>query len=82
MDPKLKPVLEREMEVYAAFMEHTDHHVGRLIDALKDMEILDDTLIYLIIGDNGASAEGTLQGAFNEMANFNGMAASSRRPSS
>ena len=34
MDPKLKPVLEREMEVYAAFMEHTDHHVGRLIDAL------------------------------------------------
>ena len=75
MDPKLKPVLEREMEVYAAFMEHTDHHVGRLIDALADMEILDDTLIYLIIGDNGASAEGTLQGAFNEMANFNGMAA-------
>ena len=63
------------MEVYAAFMEHTDHHVGRLIDALADMEILDDTLIYLIIGDNGASAEGTLQGAFNEMANFNGMAA-------
>ena len=74
MDPKLKPVLEREMEVYAAFMEHTDHHVGRLIDALKDLEMLDDTLVYLIIGDNGASAEGTLQGAFNEMANFNGMA--------
>ncbi|MGC1816258.1 MAG: arylsulfatase [Casimicrobiaceae bacterium] len=73
MDPKLKPVLEREMEVYAAFMEHTDHHVGRLIDALGPA--LDDTLIYLIIGDNGASAEGTLQGAFNEMANFNGMAA-------
>jgi arylsulfatase A-like enzyme len=73
MDPKLKPVLEREMEVYAAFMEHTDHHVGRLIDALGP--VLDNTLIYLIIGDNGASAEGTLQGAFNEMANFNGMAA-------
>jgi arylsulfatase A-like enzyme len=75
MDPKLKPVLEREMEVYAAFMEHTDHHVGRLLDALRDLDILDDTLIYLIVGDNGASAEGTLQGAFNEMANFNGMAA-------
>ena len=44
MDPKLKPVLEREMEVYAAFMEHTDHHVGRMIDALKDMGVLDDTL--------------------------------------
>src|SRR5512147_2918825 len=74
MDPRLKPVLEREMEVYAGFMEHTDYQVGRLIDALEDLEILDDTLIYVIIGDNGASAEGTLQGAFNEMANFNGMA--------
>jgi arylsulfatase len=72
MDPKLKPALEREMEVYAAFMEHTDHQVGRLIDALG--QVLDDTLIILMIGDNGASAEGTLQGAFNEMANFNGLA--------
>jgi arylsulfatase len=75
MDPALKPVLEREMEVYAAFMEHTDHHAGRLIDTLKDLEVYDDTLVYVIIGDNGASAEGTLQGAFNEMANFNGMGA-------
>jgi len=72
MDPALKPALERQMEVYAAFMEHTDHHVGRLLDALEP--VLDDTLVYLIVGDNGASAEGTLQGAFNEMANFNGMA--------
>ena len=72
MDPALRPVLEREMEVYAAFLEHTDHHVGRLLDSLGP--VLDDTLVYLIIGDNGASAEGTLQGCFNEMANFNGMA--------
>ncbi|KAA0079546.1 arylsulfatase [Mycolicibacterium sp. P9-64] len=72
MDPALKPALMRQMEVYAAFMEHTDHHVGRLLDALEP--VLDDTLVYLIVGDNGASAEGTLQGAFNEMANFNGMA--------
>ena len=72
MDPALKPALEREMEVYAAFLEHTDHHIGRLLDALGP--VLDDTLVYVIIGDNGASAEGTLQGAFNEMANFNGMA--------
>jgi arylsulfatase len=75
MEPKLKPVLEREMEVYAAFMEHTDYQVGRLISTLEELEILDDTLVYVIVGDNGASAEGTLQGAFNEMANFNGMAA-------
>src|SRR4029078_4370808 len=73
MDPALKPVLEREMEVYAAFMEHTDHHVGRLLDALEP--VMDNTLVYVIIGDNGASAEGTVQGAFNEMATFNGMSA-------
>jgi arylsulfatase A-like enzyme len=75
MPEELKPVLAREMEVYAGFLEHVDHHVGRLIDTIEDLGILDDTIIYYIIGDNGASAEGTLNGAFNEMANFNGMAA-------
>jgi len=74
MPDELKPVLEREMEVYAGFMEHTDYHVGRVIDAVEELGIMDDTLIYYIIGDNGASAEGTLNGAFNEMANFNGAA--------
>jgi arylsulfatase len=63
------------MEVYAGFLEFTDHHVGRLIDNLKNLNLLDDTLIYLIIGDNGASAEGTLNGTYNEMINFNGAAA-------
>jgi arylsulfatase A-like enzyme len=75
MPEELKPVLEREMEVYAGFLEHTDHHVGRVIDAIEEIGALDDTIIYYIIGDNGASAEGTVNGAFNEMANFNGMAA-------
>ena len=51
------------MEVYAGFLEHTDHHVGRLIDALDDLGVLEDTLVYYIIGDNGASAEGTLNGS-------------------
>ena len=64
---EMKPVLARQMEVYAGFMEHTDHHVGRLIDALEDLEILDDTLVYVIVGDNGASAEGTPNGCFNEL---------------
>jgi len=81
IDAKLKPVLAREMEVYAGFMEHTDHQVGRLIDALKDLEVLDDTLIYVIIGDNGASAEGGLHGTFNEWIYLNGVEGS-RRPSS
>jgi arylsulfatase len=75
MDDALKPVLERQMEVYAGFLEHTDFHVGRLIDAVEQIGALDDTLVYYIIGDNGASAEGTMNGAFNEMANFNGMSA-------
>lgn len=72
MDDDLKPVLARQMEVYAGFMEHTDHHVGRLIDALKDLGVLDDTLIFCLIGDNGASAEGTLRGTFNEVLVLNG----------
>jgi arylsulfatase A-like enzyme len=75
MPAALKPVLARQMEVYAGFLEHADHHVGRLIDALKKIHQLDNTLIYYIIGDNGASAEGTLQGTYNELINFNGAAA-------
>ncbi len=68
----MKPVLARQMEVYAGFLEHTDHHVGRVIDALEDLEILEDTLVYVIVGDNGASAEGTPNGCFNELVVLNG----------
>ncbi len=68
MEARLRQVLTREMEIYAAFLEFADHHVGRVIDAVKDLGILDDTLIYYIIGDNGASAEGTLTGTLNETA--------------
>jgi arylsulfatase len=69
----LKPVLARQMEIYAGFLEQVDHHIGRLVDTLEDLGILDDTLIYLIIGDNGGSAEGTINGCFNEMTTLNGM---------
>jgi arylsulfatase A-like enzyme len=75
MDAALKPILARQMENYAGFLEHTDHHVGRLLDAIAELGILDDTLVFLIIGDNGASAEGTPQGTFNEMISLNGMGA-------
>jgi arylsulfatase len=68
----LKAVLARQMEVYAGFLEHTDHHVGRLVDALEDLGVLEDTLVYYIIGDNGASAEGDIHGCFNELINLNG----------
>ncbi len=72
MPDELKPILARQMEVYAGFLEHTDHQVGRIIDALDDLEILDDTLVIYIIGDNGASAEGTINGTFNELLSLNG----------
>jgi len=75
MQGDLKPVLIRQMEVYAGFLEYVDYHVGRLLDSLEAAGILDDTLVFYIIGDNGASAEGTLHGTYNEMINFNGAAA-------
>ncbi len=71
---EMKPILTRQMEIFAGFMEHTDHYIGLLIDALKDLDIIDDTLIYLIVGDNGASGEGTLQGAYNELVPLTGFA--------
>jgi arylsulfatase len=73
MPAPLKPVLARQMEIYAGFLEQVDHYIGQLVDTLEDMEIIDNTLIYLIIGDNGASAEGTINGCFNEMTTLNGM---------
>jgi arylsulfatase len=75
MPDELKPVLARQMEVYAGFLEHTDHHIGRLVDALDDLGSLENTLIFYVIGDNGASAEGHINGSFNEYLFFNGAAA-------
>ena len=63
------------MEVYAGFMAHTDHNVGRLIDTIDELGVLDDTLIFYIVGDNGASAEGTVNGSFNELLMLNGASA-------
>jgi arylsulfatase A-like enzyme len=73
MPAELKPVLARQMEIYAGFMEQTDHEVGRVVDAIDDLGVLGDTLVYYIIGDNGASAEGTPNGCFNEMTTLNGL---------
>ena len=75
MPADLRPVLARQMEIYAGFLSHTDHHIGRLVDALAGLEVLDDTLVYLIIGDNGASGEGTLNGTFSEGIPLNGASA-------
>jgi len=61
-----KRLYARQMEVFAAFAEHTDYEVGRLVDAIEAMGELDNTLFIYIFGDNGSSAEGGLEGTFNE----------------
>ncbi len=63
----------RQMEVFAGFASHTDHEVGRLIEGIKDIGELDNTLVIYVVGDNGASAEGGMLGMFNEMTYFNGV---------
>jgi arylsulfatase A-like enzyme len=62
-----KRVYARMMEVYAATVAQSDFEVGRIIDALQESGQLDDTLVIYLMGDNGASAEGTLQGTTNEV---------------
>ena len=62
----------RQADVYAAYLAYTDHEIGRVIQAVDDMGKLDNTLIIYISGDNGASAEGTMNGTPNEIAMFNG----------
>ena len=61
------------MEVFAGFGEYTDTEIGRLVDAIGDLGQLDNTLVFYIVGDNGASAEGGMAGMFNEMTYFNGV---------
>lgn len=68
-----KKMFAHQMEVYAGFGEHTDHEIGRLYDAIADLGVLDNTIFIYIVGDNGASAEGTMNGLFNEMTYFNGV---------
>jgi arylsulfatase A-like enzyme len=68
-----KKLFAREMEVFAGFAEYADTEIGRLIAAIKATGQLDNTLIFYIVGDNGASAEGGMNGLFNEMSYFNGV---------
>ena len=72
MPEELRPVLTRQMENYAGYLEQTDHHVGRVVQALDDLDLLDDTVVVYIVGDNGASGEGTLNGSFSEEIVMNG----------
>jgi arylsulfatase len=68
-----KKLFARQMEVFAGFGEYADTEAGRLIEAVRETGQLDNTLIFYIVGDNGASAEGGMVGLFNEMTYFNGV---------
>jgi arylsulfatase A-like enzyme len=68
-----KKLFRRQAEVFAGFVSHTDHHIGRFVAAIEDIGELDDTLIFYIAGDNGTSAEGGMVGMYNEMTYFNGV---------
>jgi arylsulfatase len=57
-----KKLYARFMEVYAGYLTYTDHEISRLVNHLRDIKQLDNTLIFVLIGDNGASKEGTLNG--------------------
>ncbi|WP_182347181.1 sulfatase-like hydrolase/transferase [Tomitella gaofuii] len=77
-DDDQRTVAARLMELYAAFLEHTDDQVGRLIAHLETTGALDNTLVLYMIGDNGASAEGGMEGSFNYLANINGITTAAR----
>ena len=66
-----KKLYAREAEVFAGYVAYTDHEIGRVIQAVEDMGKLDNTLIIYISGDNGTSAEGTLEGTPNQMTAYN-----------
>jgi arylsulfatase A-like enzyme len=68
-----KKLYAREAEVFAGYAAYTDHEIGRVIQAVEDMGKLDNTLIIYISGDNGTSAEGTLEGTPNQMTAYNGI---------
>lgn len=71
LTPDEKKLFSRQMEVFAGFGEYADAEAGRLVEAIRATGQLDNTLIFYIIGDNGASAEGGMSGLFNEMTYFN-----------
>ncbi len=66
-----KKLFARQAEVFAAYLDMADHETGRVIQAIEDLGELDNTLIFYIAGDNGTSAEGVMNGLYNEMTYFN-----------
>jgi arylsulfatase len=68
-----KKLFIRQMEVYAGFAEQTDYEIGRLVTAIEELGVMENTIVILIAGDNGASAEGQMNGMYSEMTFFSGV---------
>jgi arylsulfatase len=68
-----KKLFAHQAEVFAAYLDMTDTEIGRLVQAIEDLGELDNTMIVFMAGDNGTSAEGGMNGMFNEMTYFNGV---------
>ncbi|MCB1499524.1 MAG: arylsulfatase [Bauldia sp.] len=73
LDDNARKVFARHQEVFAGFVAQTDHEIGRLLDAIRALPNADNTLIFLIAGDNGPSAEGTTTGTINNTMTLNGI---------
>ena len=73
LSEKERRLFALQMETYAGAMSHTDHEVGRLVDAIEEIGEIDNTLFIYIMGDNGTSAEGGLIGTYNELISLNGL---------
>jgi arylsulfatase len=73
LSPERKKIASRLMEIYAGYLAQTDNEVGRVINAIEQLGIIENTLVIFIVGDNGASGEGTPFGVLNEMSVLNGV---------
>jgi arylsulfatase A-like enzyme len=73
LTPDEQKLFARQAEVFSAYIDMVDTEIGRVVDAVKDLGDLDNTLVFYIAGDNGTSAEGGMLGMYNEMTYFNGV---------
>jgi arylsulfatase len=74
LSPDQKRLYLRQIDVWAAYLAYTDHEIGRIVETIENLGQFDNTLIIFVCGDNGMSAEGSLNGTPNEVAYFNGVA--------
>jgi len=73
LSDKEKKVFARQQEIFASFAEISDHEIGRVVQAIEDLGVMDNTLIIYITGDNGSSGNGGRNGRFNTVTSYNGL---------